>query len=166
MWMKKKTIRQFYQDAEDKESAIVYMAKTNGCGVDVIREILFDGEPEPVPGCEKEEKDLDGNNKKKIDYDKVRELYNTGMTDRAIASELGAGTSSAIYLWRKKNGLPAVGRPVNQRADIEPDRGFIDVLRDLMALCKPGDSDNVKEGFRVLTEALLAQEMDRLFVGK
>jgi hypothetical protein len=46
-----------------------------------------------------------------IDWDKVRTLYNEGLTDRAIGKKFKCGYRP-IYAWRHENNLPAnhIGR--------------------------------------------------------
>ncbi len=41
-----------------------------------------------------------------VNYEKVRELYDQGMTDREIAEGAHCGQST-VSKWRKQNGLPA-----------------------------------------------------------
>ena len=50
-------------------------------------------------------------NRFEIDWEKVRTLYNEGLTDRAIGKKFKCGYRP-IYAWRHENNLPAnhIGR--------------------------------------------------------
>ena len=93
MYMTADEIRRRHKNAENPKKHVSILAELNGCGVEEIREILF--------GRGGEEVNL------KIDYDKAKELYDQGLSDRAIANELGLKSGSSILRWRTENGIPA-----------------------------------------------------------
>ena len=78
-------------------------------------------------------------------YPKFIEMYNAGMSDYEIASELGY-TSGSIARWRKNHGLPS-HYPQHRRSTLKPHTNEIIAMRkdgmtfDLIA-AKVGASKN------------------------
>lgn len=54
--------------------------------------------------------------KYKLDQEKLRALYDRGLTDREIAEEMGCARDS-VRLWRKRTELPPNGNKAKRRVD-------------------------------------------------
>lgn len=91
---------------------------------------------------------------KKIDYNRVRALYDQGLNDSAIAERMGV-TRGPICHWRNENGLPSNGpaKELAPAATPEAHPAPLDRVRQLMALVRPEDSDEA----RALTARLAGQ---------
>ncbi|MDR1705187.1 MAG: hypothetical protein LBS19_10970 [Clostridiales bacterium] len=171
--MNDKSIIKYYDEHEDKDRAVEFLAGTNECAVERILEIVKGKRNEPSEGRAAEGKRAMG---KKLDYEKVQALYDAGKSDADIVRELGTGTASAIYLWRKRNGLPAHGKskPPKPEKTAKPERaaapvnaasepaGVFDILRPLMDICRSDDTPAIKAGLCKLAAAMLKREYDRL----
>lgn len=115
MLMTNEEIRTSYRDAANKPKQIGVLADLNGCDTDLIRKILGLGEPPiatvvmmpPTP----KPKAPTVTPKARLDAKTAMIMYREGRNDREIADHFGV-IPDAVAKWRKRNGLPPVGREV------------------------------------------------------
>ena len=103
----------------DKLNALMYEARRRGVTYGELSARLTPEETERIyrrymgwRGTQNESQwsgSVGSNEKKTIDTERAKELYEDGLNDREIAYELGV-THGSVYRWRKREGLPPVPR--------------------------------------------------------
>lgn len=89
-----------YRNALDPKKAIKILAQLNGAGPsDITAALLRQGIVLNAPPPIRKER-------KRLNQQEARRLYDLGLNDGQIADKLGVSPGS-VYHWRYRNGLPA-----------------------------------------------------------
>lgn len=151
MTMTNEEIVRHYREAADKAADIQVLADLNVTSKNEIIAIL-EAAGETLPGKHRAGK-LD---------EKIKPLYEQGLSDAEIAKRLGC-SNPTVANWRKRNGLPPSQGPVRKEVDsagLPPGSIYTRIEAILAALPKDA-SEYVRKTTRELIVALFRDDIDK-----
>lgn len=155
MTMTEEDICKEYREAKDRKAQVGILAELNGCSKEKIAEVLESA------GIQAE----GVNRKKKLPEDRMLELYDRGLSDEAIAREIGC-SGPTVSKWRREKGLKTMKEKLRDM-QVEEHSGGETVPEGLrraeavLDMLQKDDGDRVREAIRTLASELASQEILR-----